>query len=725
VALGITHSQIAPMNKSFISIPSTLMRHWLPSALVFSSVMAGAIAYLQVTPQLYEAKAQLTLDDRQISVSNIGRDLAKLPEGGAGLPNPLATEAELLKSPTLLKRVLVKVQAAGVKNVPPISQLSKELRVKIVPATNILELSYRGQSPELTAQLLNAVTASAVEENLNTIRAGARSIKGFLEAEVPKQRARLERLEVAENRYRQENQLVAVEEQTKELVQSLETIQNQERDLSTQLQEAIVRNAKLRQLGGSVSPQSALTSVRVGQDEELKTLRVKVNDLEARVIEARSRFSDRDPSLLTLIEQRDEARKFYETKLAPIVPKSASPSPAVAGDALSQDLIAKSIASNIDRAALEQKLAMVKKIRLTLQAQLANLPNLQQPLTTLTRNREESAATLKLLQAKLQEASIAETQLVSNLKIMAPAELPTTPEWPKKSSVLSIAAAFGLMLMTGVVLLLEFLDDCVHNSSEAELMLGQPTLGRLPSFPRGSSLLKQGKFTLETHYLVEPYRKLLKTLRFRHGDLIQRLVISSAVANEGKSTVAAHLAMVAAMQSRRTLLIDANLWQPEQHRLFDLPASPGLAEVLEGKLTLGQSVQPTRIANLSLLTCGNLTNSAFNLESARMKSLLAKAEGQFDLVIVDTPALVSSLDAFEWSHYSNGLVLVVCPGVTTRHGLAQAWADLHKDKVPFFGFVANRVNLPIGRDYFRPARLIQVARALKRRRLLPSSKPEH
>jgi polysaccharide biosynthesis transport protein len=710
------------MNKSLTSIPSILMRHWLPSALVFSSVMAGAIAYLKITPQLYEAKAQLTLDDRQVSVSNLGHDLAKLPEGGVGSPNPLATEAELLKSPTLLKRALVKV--AGAKNVPPMSQLSKELRVKIVPATNILELSYRGHSPELTAELLNAITAAAVEENLNTIRAGASSIKEFLEAEVPKQRARLEQLEAAENRYRQENQLVAVEDQTKELVQSLETIQNQERDLSTQLQEAIVRNASLRQLSGSVSSQSALTSVRVGQDEELKTLRVKLNDLEARVIEARSRFSESNPILVSLTEQRDEARKFYETKLARIVPKSESESssPEIAGDALSQDLIAKSIASNIDRAAIEQKLAMVKKIRIALQAQLANLPNLQQPLTTLTRNREESAATLKLLQAKLQEASIAKTQLVSNLKIIAPAERPTQPEWPKTSAVLSIAAALGLMLTTGVVLLLAYLDNCLHDSSEAELMLGQTTLGRLPSFPRDSILLQQGEFTLETYHLVEPYRKLLKTLKFRHHAQIRRLVIGSALANEGKSTVAAHLAMVAAMESRRTLLIDANLWHPEQHRLFNIPTSPGLTEVLEGKLTLEQSVQPTGIANLSLLTCGNLTHSSFGLESARMKSLLAEAEGQFDLVIVDTPALVSSMDAFEWSHYSNGLVLVVCPGVTTRNGLAQAWSEIHKDEVPFLGFVVNRVNLPIDRDYFRTPRLKKVSQIVQRR--LPSSKPE-
>ena len=710
------------MTKSITSMPVILKRHWLPAAIAFTSVLAGAIAYVKFTPQLYEAKAQLTLDDRQISVSSIGHDLTKLPEGVMGAPSPLATEAERLKSPILLQRALAKIQVTGAQHVPSVRQLRKELRVKIVPATNILELSYRGQSPALISELLDAVTASAIAENLDTIRAGARSIKDFLAAEVPKQRARLERLEAAENRYRQENQLVAVEDQTKELVQSLEKTQNQERDLSTQLQEAIVRNASLSQtIGVRPTNQSALTSVRVGQDEELKTLRVKSNDLEAQLIKARARFSDDNPIVRSLIAERDAARQFYETKLARIVPKSESSSPAIAGDALSQDLISKSIASKIELVAIEQKLAAVKKIRLTLQAQLANLPNRQQPLTTLVRNRQESEATLKLLQAKLQEASIAETQLVSNLKIIFPAEVPIQPEWPKKWAVLAIAVAFGLILATAVILVLEFLDNGLHNFSEAELMLGQPTLGKLPSLPRDSFLLQPGKFRPEAHYLLEPYRRLLKTLRSRHGDRIRRLVIGSAAANEGKSTVAAHLAMVAAMQSRRTLLIDANLWQPEQHRLFNISASPGLTEVLEGHLTLEQAIEPTEIANLSLLTCGNLTQSSFGLESARIELLLAEAEKHFDLVIVDTPALVSSMEAYEWSHYSNGLVLVVCPGVTTRNELAQTWADIHKDEVPLLGFVVNRVNLPIVRDYFRPSRLQQVAQILQRRQLPGSS----
>jgi succinoglycan biosynthesis transport protein ExoP len=701
------------MSKSLSSIPSVLMRRWFPATLTFISVIATALAYLTVTPRFYEAQARLALDDRQVSVSGIGRDLSRLPEGGAGSPNPLANESELIKSQPLLQRAIDRVTASGARNVPPISELSKELRIKIVPATNILELSYRGRYPDITANILNAVAASAVEDNLETIRAGARSIKEFLEAEVPKQLARLAQIEAAENRYRQENQLVSVEDQTKELVQSLGTTQAQERDLSTQLQEVMIRNASLTQLVKASSPQTAFTAARIGQDEELKTLRTKVNDLDARVIEARSRLGDQHPDLLALTDQRDNVRKLYEAQLSRIVPGAASASPLVAGDALSQDLISKLITSDIDQAAIRQKLAAVRQIRLSLQAQLANFPDRQQPLTTLTRNREELETTLKLLQAKLQEASVAEAQLVSNIKIIEKADLPTKPEWPKKPSILVTAIALGLVLATGVVLALELLDNSLYDVSEAELLLGQPALGRIPFLPHNAILRQPSESRLDMHYFMEPYRKLLSTLEFRQEAQLRRVVISSAIANEGKSTVAAHLAIVAAMQSRRTLLIDTSLWQPEQHSLFNLQLSPGLAEVLEDKMTLEQSVQPTRIANLSLLTCGSLSHSLFAIGSTKMKALLTEAEAQFDLIILDTPSIASCADAFELSRHSNGLVLVVCPGVTTRNGLVQAWADLNNDKIPFMGFVVNRMKISLRRNRSSPVGLTQFPRSLQ------------
>lgn len=687
------------MIKSFSSVLSIFSRHWLPAGMTFASVIAAAIAYLTFTPRLYETSARLIIDDRQVSVSNLGRDLERLPDGVPGGSNPLATQAELVKSQRVLTRAIAKVAANGNQDVPTVDQLANGLRVQIVPATNILQLSYRGKDPQMAAESLNAVMASIVEESSETIRIGARSVRKFLAAEVPKQRILLERAEKAENLYRQENGLVSMESQTNELVQNLGEAENQERELSAQLQEATSRNVSLEKVVGAGSLKSAYASVRIGQDEELRALRTKLDDLETRVIAGRTRLTAQNPSLVMLVEQRDQIRQLYENKLSRILSGTLPPRN-VAGDALSQELTSKSITNNIEQAALKQKLVAVRNARANLQARLAALPTKQQPLNTLNREREEAEATLKLLQSKLQEAKIAEAQLVSNVQIISEAEPPTKPEWPKIPFVLVTANALGLILTIGVVLLLELLDNSLHDSAEAEELLEQLSLGVLPSLPNSLVALRQPELFLDNSYLVEPYRKLLKTLEFRSGKKLRLLVISSALAKEGKSTVVSHLAAVSAMLSQRTLLIDADLRQPQQHNLFNLSPEAGLAEVIDGRVTLSQAIQPTSIANLFILPCGKRPlRPSLVLESAEMQSLLAEAAKTFALVILDTPPVNSCADALVLSRYSNGLIFVVCPGVTTRNGLSQATAELNKNGIPLMGFVINNVDSQIDQHY--------------------------
>jgi succinoglycan biosynthesis transport protein ExoP len=686
------------MDKSSILL-SVLKRRMLPAMMTFASVMVAAIAYLAFTPRLYEATARLMLNDNQLSVSDLGRDLGRLPSAAAGGPNPLATQSELLKSQRVLKRAIRKLPFK--EDTLTVHQISQELRVRIVPGTNILELSYRDKNPKLAAALLNAATAAMVEENIANIRAGASSVRAFLETEVPKQRTVLEEVEARENRYRQENGLISVAEQTQELVQSLGAVENQERDLSSQLQDLTSQHLSLQQLVGTASSKKAYTSARVGQDEELKALRTKLADLAAQVIEMRSRLGDQHPDLIALTEQRDETQKLYESKRSRIMPAEQSSTSDVAGDALSQELMAKLIASDIERVALEQKLGVVRTSRLNLQSRLIELPIKQQPLTTLIRTREEAESTLKQLQSKLQEARIAEAQLISNINIISVAESPTQPQWPKKSAVLVMAVVFGTALSTGIILLLEVLDGSLYDAGAAEEIFGQPPLGALPPLYSTLMDLSQPELFLDNVYSVEPYRKLLKTLEFRTAKKLRLLAISSALANEGKSAVVSHLAVVSALSSQRTLIIDADLRRPKQHKLFRLSLEPGLAEVIDGKLTLQEAIQTTSCERLSVLTCGNRSQRpSIVLESAAMQSLLQAAANQFDLVILDTPPINSYADAFVLSRYSDGLMFVVRPGTTTRNGLSQAVREQSKSGVEFIGFVLNNMDSPIERDYF-------------------------
>jgi len=677
------------------SLPSVLRRRRWSAIATFVSVICGSLAYLIVTPRQYETSARLMLDEKRVSISELGRDLTQLPSGGPSDPSPIATQAELVKSQRVLNRALDQVFPQGTGSLSrgalTTEKLSQGLKVKTVPATNILELSYRDQDPTLAAKLLNAVSQALVEESGEAIRSEARSVRIFLEAEIPNRRTELEQAEAAENQYRQTSGVISLADQTKSLVDSLATLENEERTLSAQLQQAKARDSSLSKITHVGTLRSAYAAARIGQNEELKNLRAKLADLEAKVIYSRAHLRDDNPALLTLLEQRDATRALYTQQLSRVLERKQAYSPALtASDELSQNLLTKLIVGETERLALENQLRVVQTQRANLQARLAQLPIKQQPLAALTRRREEAEVALKLLQGKLEEARIAEAQLVGNIRVIERAQLPSVSTWPKRSVVLVVANVAGLILAVGVVLLLEKMDNTLRDATEVKKLVKLPVLGVLPVLPTNSLLLENAELFLENSGLVEPYRTLLRTIEFRSIKGLRVVVVSSTVSGEGKSVVVSHLAAVSAMLFRRTLIIDADWRCPSQHKLFNLAAKPGLTDVIDEYVTLTQAAQQTSIKHLSVLTTGEqrLHSSQF-LESSRMRTLLAEAAGDYDLVIVDTAPVTSCVDATSLSYDSGGLLLVARPNLTSRDTLVQAVSELTDNDVNILGVAVN------------------------------------
>ena len=157
--------------------------------------------------------------------------------------------------------------------------------------------------------------------------------------------------------------------------------------------------------------------------------------------------------------------------------------------------------------------------------------------------------------------------------------------------------------------------------------------------------------------------------------------------------VASHLGAVSAMLSRRTLIIDAHLRKPEQYRWFDVKLQPGLAETVTDGLSLDQAIQSTKIENLSILSSGiSTSNSSMVLESPLIKSILQEAAIKYDLVIVDTPPVSSSCDAYTLSEYSNGLLMVARPCHTIKDTLEDSVVDLRRNNASIIGFVINNAD---------------------------------
>lgn len=684
-------TKVYVMEKGFSSLPAVLKRRSLPALATFAAVIGGAVVYLTFAPRMYQTSSRLMLDDKRVSVSDLGRDLTQVPVGIPGGPSPLADAAELVKSQPVLERSLAKVFPEP-QSPRTIQKFSKDLRVKIVPATNILVLSYQAQDPILAAKLVNAVSQTMVEESAEQIRKEAASVRNFLAKEVPTARLRLQQAEVVENRYRQASGIVSFEDQSKSLVNSLANLEDQERTLAGQLQGTRSRGASLRQITSTTNLNNAYAAVRGGQDEQLQKLRAKLSDLGTQLIDARLRFTENHPTVITLLENQRDVRALYTKELARLSPGNSAISPStIASDSLSQNLTSELINNEIERLTVANKLRVVQSVKANLQARLAQLPIQQQPLTALTRQREEAAASLKLLQSKLEEARIAEAQLIGNIRIIEEAKPATSATSPNRAIVLVLATVLATILAIIVVLLLEVMDNTLHDASEAEELLKTPLLGALPTLPESTLSLQASESFLDDIALVEPYRMLLKTLEFRSSKKLRSIVISSTQSGEGKSIVVSHLAAVCAMLSRRTLIVDADLHRPMQHKLFNLAPKPGITDVLDGRQSLLDGVQPiNNIKNLSVLTCGELYERPSQLlESDAMKSLIAEATAKYDFVIIDTPSLSASADAATLSRYSDGIMLVTRPSFTLKESLQKAISELTQNRIPILGVVVN------------------------------------
>jgi polysaccharide biosynthesis transport protein len=675
------------------SLSSILRRRFWTALIAFVSVFGAASAYLLTTTDRYETSVRLIVDEQKTSVSELGRTLSEVPSATPGGANPVATQAELVKSRRILQQALDLLDKKYPNNTshhyPDIDELARKVQIKIIPATNLLEMSYEYPNPEIAAQVLNAIAETMVQENTEAIRREASSVVDFLEVAVPQQESNLQNAEQQERQFRQSNGLVSSEIQANTLVQSLAEVENELRSTVAQLQQANSRDKMLQRIIGVTSVDRSYAAVRAGQDITLRDLRTKLSDLEAQIAASRSRLGDQHPDLLALYDQRSELQGYYNEQFSRIVGGQPISPNVAATDDVSRDLIAQYITGEVERSALTSKFVTLQVNYKSLQTRLTQLPAQQQQLAILVRQRQAEEDSLKLLQQNLEQARIAEAQLISNVRIVDLAAVPTSPSSPKVLAVLAMAIAVGLMLSVGSVLLLELLDDTLYVSDDFNALFKIPVIGNLPKLlPIGDR--QQLKQFLDNTENIEPYRRLLKAIELRHDHPSKVIVVTSTLAGEGKSNVVTRLAAVAAMLSRRTLIIDANLQHPCQHQLLGTLFQPGVVEVTEGSACLDQAIHTTTTLNLSILPCGRLlTCPSMALEATTIKQLMSKVREQFDLVVVDVAPVRESADILTLRQYADGLLLVMRPSFSLKEGIQHTLTDLESGGATIDGLIVN------------------------------------
>jgi non-specific protein-tyrosine kinase len=265
-----------------------------------------------------------------------------------------------------------------------------------------------------------------------------------------------------------------------------------------------------------------------------------------------------------------------------------------------------------------------------------------------------------------------------------------------------LAAILGGLLGLGAIFLVEYLDDTIKSPDQVQQLVSLPTLGTVSAITNTESTSR----LVTSDHPRDPNSEAFRTLRTNldyaavaHSDL-HAVLVTSPEPGDGKSTTVANLGIVFAQAGKEVVIIDCDLRRPVQHELFNLSNQQGLSTLLlnEGDYVNGY-LQETQVPGLRILASGRLPPfPAEFLGSDKLDLLVAKLLDEVDIVLIDSPPLLSVTDATVLAPRASGCLLVLKARKTKDATLVDAVELLQSTEVPVLGVVINMIEL--GRDSY-------------------------
>jgi polysaccharide biosynthesis transport protein len=315
-------------------------------------------------------------------------------------------------------------------------------------------------------------------------------------------------------------------------------------------------------------------------------------------------------------------------------------------------------------------------------------------------------ATYSTLLEQYDQARLREMIRADIISVVDPAVLPLTPSKPNKPLNIGLGMLVGLAGGVGLAFLFENMNARLYTSKQIENTAELNSIGKIPKMTR-KSLDKL--WNRDDKNFRDPINEAFRRLRVQifpqnpdnfSGKELKTLLITSAEPGEGKSTIAAHLAIAFAQSGKKVIVIDCDLHMPRQHKINGLPNKVGLSSVLVHQINLEAAVQGTNYPGMYVLTSGPLLpNPANLLGSPQMKSLLMTLSLQYDLVLLDTPAYLVVADTAILASIVDGVVLVARRNFIREEAVREVTKQLADIKVHMIGLVVNDAE-PNGSYYY-------------------------
>ena len=421
-----------------------------------------------------------------------------------------------------------------------------------------------------------------------------------------------------------------------------------------------------------VDPMQAANEVLLSVEQQVSTERLRLSSLRAKyeqiskltddqIMRSISTLDVQDPTIIQMLPQYQEVAS-EEARL--LNSGLGSNHPTVKSMRAKKEVMSKQLASQIAslRASMEANIRIGEESIKELEQRLRESQSKQQ--TSKTRasgyyeaknNYIQAKRILEAAEMRLSTETMQRTMPQDPAVIWERAEPADFPSRPRVLLNMILGVVVGVGFGVGLAFFIEYLDTSVKTLEEVESLLKVPVLAVIP---KNISLLINGK---DDNPDSEAYRIMRTNIEFnRKSPSASSITIVSGGPSEGKSTTLNNLAYTFAKGGYTTLLVDADLRRPSQHRIFGVDNKAGLSDYLTKNLELEDVVKQTKLDNLYFLPSGLLPSDAVGiLNSQRMLDMIQDAKSRFDIVFFDSPPILGVSDASVLSSEVDLTIIVV------------------------------------------------------------------
>lgn len=699
-------------------------RKWL---IITCSLVLAALATLvvsQIAPS-YTAKAKVLFEEDRMNIIDIQEVLIRGDFTQDGLQNKI----EIFRSTGLLNRVAERLKLnetpefnaelrtgppdlkerlgnlfgisafisdtladLGVINRPPlnardeaeiaeqkrralIERLRQELELNPVSDSRVIQIGYATGNPELSAAIVNTVADEYILGQLDAVLDATRSATDWLSGRVQELQDRVRKDEEAVERKRSELTLSAGQgsDITREQIQALSSNLAETRATASDLE---ARLARITEAMADRRDPGSVTEFR--ESDLIQRLRSQENALLEQEVSLKASVARGHPALRKLGDRLEQVRVNIREEAERIA------------DAIANDLAA----------ARAQEAGLVADLQ-SLEAKALDQSREELELRQLEREAQASRLLYENFLARQKETAEQQGLQTPDARILSPAEPPAMADAARKKLIILAAAIAGGLIGTGIVFLLESLNNTFRNPDELEAALGK---GVLATIPRIGSRMRRGQVLdylkkKPNSAFAESFRNLRTSILFSNLDSPPKVVMfTSSIPREGKSTSSTFVAMTSAQMGKSTIIIDCDLRMPTLAESLNVPTTKaGLLPLLEGKVEFEDALHIDEATGLHVLAVHGdgrkpVTNAADVLSSNRFSSLIQNLRKHYDLVILDTPPALVVADARIVASVCDAVVYTVKWDGTPRGAVTQGMHELDSVNAPVAGLVMTFVN---------------------------------